>query len=104
MLLENLLSDLSTLPSVKVCLRWTQSSYGYTQIYTEAFSEAFNDITSGTNQGCGTVGFTAVQGKAEPSSLIITLGTDQNMVGWDPVTGLGTPNFEKLKDAFLSLP
>lgn len=33
-----------------------------------------NDITSGANPGCKTDGFSAV-------------------VGWDPVTGLGTPNF-----------
>ncbi|KAF8271222.1 subtilisin-like protein [Lactarius quietus] len=36
-----------------------------------------NDITSGSNPGCGTNGFPAI-------------------VGWDPVTGLGTPDFEKL--------
>ncbi|KAF8266337.1 peptidase S8/S53 domain-containing protein [Lactarius quietus] len=36
-----------------------------------------NDITSGSNPGCGTNGFPAI-------------------VEWDPVTGLGTPNFEKL--------
>ncbi|KAF8806309.1 subtilisin-like protein [Phlegmacium glaucopus] len=38
-----------------------------------------NDITSGHNAGCGTEGFNATK-------------------GWDPVTGLGTPNFRKLKD------
>ncbi|KAI0272273.1 subtilisin-like protein [Gloeopeniophorella convolvens] len=37
-----------------------------------------NDITSGTNPGCGTQGFSAVK-------------------GWDPVTGLGTPDFGKLQ-------
>ncbi|KAF8258401.1 peptidase S8/S53 domain-containing protein [Lactarius quietus] len=37
----------------------------------------FNDITSGSNPGCGTDGFSAI-------------------VGWDPVTGLGTPDFAKL--------
>ncbi|KAF7975943.1 hypothetical protein HWV62_8231 [Athelia sp. TMB] len=46
-------------------------------IYSPDFACAFNDITSGTNPGCGTVGFSAVK-------------------GWDPVTGLGTPNFPKL--------
>lgn len=46
--------------------------------------DALNDITSGTNPGCGTEGFSA-----EP--------------GWDPVTGLGTPNYEKLLQVFLSL-
>ncbi|KAL9599924.1 MAG: hypothetical protein Q9219_003486 [cf. Caloplaca sp. 3 TL-2023] len=45
---------------------------------------AFNDITSGGNQGCGTAGFTAV-------------------TGWDPVTGLGTPNYQKLLSVFSAL-
>ncbi|KAH8821627.1 peptidase S8/S53 domain-containing protein [Xylogone sp. PMI_703] len=44
-----------------------------------------NDITNGTNPGCGTVGFSAVK-------------------GWDPVTGLGTPNYPKMLSLFLSLP
>ncbi|KAG9095537.1 hypothetical protein FRC06_009699 [Ceratobasidium sp. 370] len=39
---------------------------------------ALNDITSGSNPGCGTNGFTA-------------------RAGWDPVTGLGTPDFVKLQ-------
>ncbi|KAH9060318.1 peptidase S8/S53 domain-containing protein [Lactarius deliciosus] len=38
---------------------------------------ALNDITEGSNPGCRTDGFTAI-------------------VGWDPVTGLGTPNFRRL--------
>ncbi|RAO73388.1 uncharacterized protein BHQ10_009400 [Talaromyces amestolkiae] len=46
---------------------------------------ALNDITNGTNLGCGTEGFPAVK-------------------GWDPATGLGTPNYAKLKELFLSLP
>lgn len=44
-----------------------------------------NDITNGTNPGCNTVGFSAVS-------------------GWDPVTGLGTPNYPKMLEYFLSLP
>ncbi|OCH90803.1 family S53 protease [Obba rivulosa] len=36
------------------------------------------DITSGSNPGCGTNGFPALP-------------------GWDPVTGLGTPNFSSLR-------
>ncbi|KAI0044218.1 subtilisin-like protein [Auriscalpium vulgare] len=54
-------------------------------IYSKTFSIAFHDITSGGNQGCGTPGFTAVP-------------------GWDPVTGVGTPNFALLLPLFLSLP
>ncbi|KAI9691946.1 MAG: hypothetical protein M1820_009654 [Bogoriella megaspora] len=50
-----------------------------------AHPEAFNDIVNGSNPGCYTQGF-----QAQP--------------GWDPVTGLGTPNFETLKSIFLDLP
>ncbi|KAF8827946.1 hypothetical protein HHX47_DHR4001018 [Lentinula edodes] len=54
-------------------------------IYSTLFQEAFNDIRSGNNPGCGTEGFTAAS-------------------GWDPLTGLGTPNFERLKELWLALP
>ncbi|KAG8221246.1 peptidase S8/S53 domain-containing protein [Butyriboletus roseoflavus] len=54
-------------------------------IYSSAFAGAFNDITNGSNPGCGTSGFNAT-------------------TGWDPVTGLGTPNFPKLLAAWLALP
>jgi tripeptidyl-peptidase I len=47
--------------------------------------QAFTDITTGSNPGCGTQGFSAVK-------------------GWDPVTGLGTPIFDKLLDVFMALP
>lgn len=43
------------------------------------------DITLGNNPGCNTTGFDAVE-------------------GWDPVTGLGNPNYPKLLDLFMSLP
>ncbi|KAI9451820.1 subtilisin-like protein [Lactarius psammicola] len=43
----------------------------------------FNDIKSGSNPGCGTDGFSAV-------------------VGWDPVTGVGTPDFVELQQVVYS--
>lgn len=46
---------------------------------------AFNDITSGNNPGCGTDGFAAAQ-------------------GWDPVTGLGSPDYGRLSTVFMNLP
>ncbi|KAI0797010.1 tripeptidyl peptidase A [Abortiporus biennis] len=52
-------------------------------LYKIQHSGALNDITSGNNPGCGTQGFNAT-------------------AGWDPLTGLGTPNFGKLKDIVLS--
>ncbi|KAJ6549264.1 peptidase S8/S53 domain-containing protein [Mycena vulgaris] len=54
-------------------------------IYSAAFAGAFNDITAGINPGCGTDGFPAVE-------------------GFDPATGLGTPNFPKLLARWLLLP
>ncbi|KAF8817102.1 subtilisin-like protein [Phlegmacium glaucopus] len=54
-------------------------------IYSPSFASGFNDITSGGNQGCGTAGFTAT-------------------TGWDPVTGVGTPNLTNLLPLFLALP
>ncbi|KAI1788899.1 subtilisin-like protein [Ganoderma leucocontextum] len=54
-------------------------------IYTDEFRAAFHDITTGGNQGCGTPGFTSTE-------------------GWDPVTGVGTPNFTALLPLFLDLP
>ncbi|KAH9949696.1 peptidase S8/S53 domain-containing protein [Amylocystis lapponica] len=54
-------------------------------IYSAAFADAFHDITGGTNPGCGTAGFSA-----QP--------------GWDPVTGLGTPDFPKLLELWRALP
>jgi len=54
-------------------------------IYTPQFMAAFNDITNGTNPGCDTAGYSA-----EP--------------GWDPVTGVGTPNYAKLAALWLELP
>ena len=46
---------------------------------------ALNDIKNGSNPNCGTAGFDAVE-------------------GWDPVTGLGTPNYPKLLEVFMNLP
>ncbi|KAH9046089.1 subtilisin-like protein [Lactarius hengduanensis] len=41
-----------------------------------------NDITEGSNPGCGTDGFSAI-------------------AGWDPVTGLGTPDFREMLEQLL---
>ncbi|KAH7925313.1 subtilisin-like protein [Leucogyrophana mollusca] len=54
-------------------------------IYSSAFAKAFNDISSGSNSGCDTTGFASAS-------------------GWDPVTGLGTPNFPSMLEAWMALP
>lgn len=48
-----------------------------------AHPEAFFDVTQGTNAGCGTDGFSAAE-------------------GWDPVTGMGTPNYPALLKVFMN--
>ncbi|KAL0578070.1 hypothetical protein V5O48_003932 [Marasmius crinis-equi] len=55
-----------------------KSSLGFLNPLIYQNAAAFNDITSGNNPGCGTNGFTAV-------------------AGWDAVTGVGTPDFAKLR-------
>ncbi|KAH8992634.1 subtilisin-like protein [Lactarius akahatsu] len=45
-------------------------------LYGRGF-QALNDITEGSNPGCGLDGFSAI-------------------AGWDPVTGLGTPHFRRM--------
>lgn len=47
--------------------------------------DVFNDITKGSNSGCDVTAFKAVE-------------------GWDPVTGLGTPNYPKLLELFMNQP
>ncbi|TCD71643.1 hypothetical protein EIP91_007390 [Steccherinum ochraceum] len=54
-----------------------KSPLGFLNPFLYANPGAFNDITTGDNPGCNTNGFPA-------------------KAGWDPVTGLGTPNFPKL--------
>ncbi|KAJ6606105.1 subtilisin-like protein [Mycena vulgaris] len=53
---------------------------GYLNPWLYANPGAFNDITSGSNPGCGTTGFPA-------------------KAGWDPVTGLGSPNYVAMRTA-----
>ncbi|KAI0062174.1 family S53 protease [Artomyces pyxidatus] len=57
-----------------------KSPLGFLNPFIYQNSDIFTDITAGTNPGCGTNGFIA--GK-----------------GWDPVTGVGSPVFAKLRTA-----
>ncbi|KAH8883530.1 alkaline serine protease [Thozetella sp. PMI_491] len=62
-----------------------KSPVGFINPTLYAHPEVFSDITVGSNPGCGTPGFSAAP-------------------GWDPVTGLGSPNYAALLKIFLSLP
>ncbi|CZR60665.1 related to Tripeptidyl-peptidase sed1 [Phialocephala subalpina] len=54
-----------------------KSTVGFIHPILYQHPEVFNDVTVGNNPGCGSNGFVAAK-------------------GWDPVTGLGSPNFPKL--------
>lgn len=62
-----------------------QSPLGFLNPLFYKRPDVFNDIDSGENPGCGTSGFQATR-------------------GWDPVTGLGTPNFPRLLKLLENLP
>ncbi|KAJ5175794.1 Tripeptidyl-peptidase sed1 [Penicillium canariense] len=55
---------------------------GFVNPVLYAHPEAFFDVTQGNNAGCGTNGFSAAE-------------------GWDPVTGMGTPNYPALLKVFM---
>ncbi|KAJ3728737.1 subtilisin-like protein [Lentinula raphanica] len=57
-----------------------KSPLGFLNPWIYANPQAFNDITSGNNPGCGTQGFSATK-------------------GWDPVTGMGSPNYVAMRTA-----
>ncbi|KAF3927877.1 Aorsin [Dactylellina cionopaga] len=62
-----------------------KSPVGFLNPVLYEFPCVLNDITVGNNVGCGTEGFAAVP-------------------GWDPATGLGTPNYPRMEDLYLRLP
>jgi tripeptidyl-peptidase-1 len=62
-----------------------KGSVGFVNSVLYENTKIFHDITEGNNPGCGTDGFPAAP-------------------GWDPATGLGTPDYPALLDVFLNLP
>ena len=61
--------------------------------------KTLNDITGGGSVGC--TGINGQTGASVPGASIIPYASWNSTVGWDPVTGLGTPNFHKLKELVL---
>lgn len=60
-----------------------KSAMGWLNPFIYENPDAFNDVTSGTNSGGYTSGFTAIE-------------------GWDAATGYGTPNWDNLYSAAMS--
>lgn len=61
-----------------------KKTIGFVNPTLYAHPEVLHDITVGSNPGCNTQGFPVSQ-------------------GWDPVTGLGTPNYPAMLSLFMSL-
>ena len=70
-------------------------------LYGDAAGKALNDITLGGSRGCH--GVDLQSGVKIPGAGHIKYATWNATVGWDPVTGLGTPNFEKLRKLALDM-
>ena len=62
----------------------------------EKAAGALNDITEGGAVGCA--GVDLQNGILIPKGGHIKYASWNATVGWDPVTGLGTPNFMKMKE------
>ena len=60
-----------------------KGTVGFVNPTLYAHPEILHDIVTGSNPGCGTNGFSCA-------------------AGWDPVTGLGTPNYPAMLKQFLS--
>jgi tripeptidyl-peptidase-1 len=70
-------------------------------LYSPGGRAALNDVTSGTNPGCGTKYVLSFI----PSFFHLSAWADKYCsgfsasAGWDPITGLGTPNYAALRTA-----
>ncbi|OKL58539.1 Tripeptidyl-peptidase sed4 [Talaromyces atroroseus] len=78
-----------------------KSTLGYLNPFFYAIGfTALNDITGGGSVGCN--GIDGQSGEAQAGGGIVPYASWNATVGWDPVTGLGTPDFQKLKELVLS--
>ena len=62
---------------------------------------ALHDITEGGSKGCD--GTNLQSGQPVQGVKPIPYASWNATTGWDPVTGLGTPNFERLREVVMSL-
>lgn len=60
-----------------------------------------NDVTKGGAVGC--LGTDLQNGNTDYGGAIIPYASWNATAGWDPATGLGTPDFQKLKAKALSV-
>lgn len=81
-------------------LRAGKSALGWLNPLLYKFgSHGLVDITAGRGEGCNGTHFS----RPEPAGAVVIPGAFWNATeGWDPVTGLGIPDFDKLRKPVLS--
>nr|POE56904.1 tripeptidyl-peptidase sed4 [Quercus suber] len=75
---------------------------GFANPWLYSLSSGINDITDGSVVGCA--GVDLQNGLVIAGAGIIPYASWNATVGWDPATGLGTPNFGVLKELALQVP
>ncbi|KAK1971218.1 Pro-kumamolisin [Colletotrichum sublineola] len=68
-------------------------------LYKRGF-KGLTDVTAGGSKGCS--GIDLQSGKPVEGAGVIPFATWNSTQGWDPVTGLGLPNFEEMKKIALT--
>ncbi|WYZ40511.1 hypothetical protein EsH8_IV_000852 [Colletotrichum jinshuiense] len=68
-------------------------------LYKRGF-KGLTDVTTGVAQGCG--GVDLQSGRPLQGAGVIPFASWNGTQGWDPVTGLGLPNFEEMKKIALT--
>ncbi|KAA1465920.1 family S53 protease [Dentipellis sp. KUC8613] len=80
-----------------------KSPIGFMNPFIYANKDAFNDITSGSNPGCNTNGFPAIQGWDAVRSVWLCSSLALTLIWMRlqllKITGVGTPAYSKLKSA-----
>ncbi|KAK8077055.1 Tripeptidyl-peptidase sed1 [Apiospora saccharicola] len=77
-----------------------KNTVGFVNQVLYAHPEVFRDVDTGGNRGCAGVGeggSGSVGAQAKPMAFPAA-------PGWDPVSGLGTPDYPKMLELFMSLP
>lgn len=78
-----------------------QPPVGFVNPWLYMYPNTLNDIVNGGSLGCA--GVNLQSGANITGAGIIPYASWNATVGWDPATGLGTPNFGLMKDSALSL-
>lgn len=74
---------------------------GFANPWLYSAASSLNDITAGAALGCG--GVDLQNDEVIDGAGIIPYASWNATLGWDPVTGLGTPNFQAMMQSALSI-